>query len=108
MYAINFNTCSADDVIERSVICHPSLLADQLREQAKGHVDAATMSRDAYAAIVVQGMADDCCTVADRLTNDGKVDDLTFGQKIIVYSLAARLQGLSHSLAQSIMTRSLL
>ena len=102
---INFMTCSADDVIARSVVCHPSLLAEGMRERAKAHIDAhlAMMPRDA--AKVAQGMADDCYLISHRLEDGEGLGQLTFGQKIMLYSLAAKLQCLSHSLAQDILSR---
>ncbi len=106
MYPIDFMTCGADDVIRRSVICHPSLLADQLRERAKGHTAAyaSMLTRDEYAAKIARGMADDCNTIATRLANGG-TGEMTFGQRVIVFSLAARLQCLPHAVAQDILTR---
>ena len=107
MYPINFMTCSADDVIARSVTCHPSLLAEGMRQRAKAHIDAhlAMLPRDAYAAKVAQGMADDCYLISHRLEDGKGLGQLTFGQKIMLYSLAAKLQCLTHSQAQDILSR---
>lgn len=107
MYAIDFMTCSATDVIARSAICHPSLFADTLREQARTHISAysAIAARDKYAANVAAGMASDCNTVAEWIAAERR-SELTYGQRIIAFSAAARLQCLPYAVAQDILSRS--
>jgi hypothetical protein len=106
MYQIDFMTCTADDVIARSAICHPSLFADTLREQGRTHIGAyaAMAQRDKYGANVAAGMASDCNTVADWIADERR-SDLTFGQRVIAFAAAARLQCLSHAVAQDIVSR---
>jgi hypothetical protein len=104
MYPIDFTTCTAEAVIRRSVICHPSLLADQLRHVAVIHTRSASEMHDRQARETAARMADDARTIADRLTNGG-TGELTFGQRIAVFSQAARLQCIPPSLASEIISR---
>jgi hypothetical protein len=104
MYTIDFMTCSADDVIARSVVCHPSMLADQLCATAAIHERSAAEMHDRLARETAERMARDARTIADRLANGG-TGELTHGQTIIVFSAAARLQCISHGLAADIVGR---
>jgi hypothetical protein len=107
MYQIDFMTCTADDVIARSATCHPSLLADTLREQGRTHICAyaAIAAYDKHAGNVAANMASDCNTIAERLADDGTTGDLTFGQRIIAFGAAARLQCVPHAAQRSIASR---
>lgn len=106
MYAIDFLTCSADDVIRRSATCHPSMLVEALRRRADTHASAAAtmMLRDKYAGGIALKMADECQRVADRVER-GDDSCVSFGERISAFSAAAHLQCLSPALAQDIINR---
>jgi aminoglycoside N3'-acetyltransferase len=107
MYEINFATCTLEDVIERSATCHPGLFADTLREQARTHISAysSIAAYDRHAGNVAANMASDCNTMAERLASDGDIGELTFGQRIIAFGIAARLQCVPHAAQRDIARR---
>ena len=54
MYQINFETCTMNDVIVRSIVCHPTMLAERLRANASVHFNARDVMHDKTAAAAAQ------------------------------------------------------
>jgi hypothetical protein len=93
MYLINILTCRAADVIERSAVCHPTLVASELRDMGRLHADYAGLSRDSVAAASAARASADCYAIADRIAADElEIAALSFGERIQAFSVAARLQ----------------
>lgn len=105
MYPIDFMNCTADDVITRSVTCHPTLFCEELRRVARIHCQAMNTLLDCEARRVADKMATDCLLLSNRLEDSGTIGELTFGQRIIAFSAAARLQCVTNQLAHSIISR---
>jgi hypothetical protein len=106
MYAIDFITCSADDVIRRSVTCHPSLYAENLRNVAHIHAQAAIMSEhDTTAAKIASRLATECRAIAERIEAGDEVIASTLSETIQAFSVAARLQLIPHAAAKDIIGR---
>ncbi len=105
MYPIDFVSCTANDVIARSVTCHPTLFAERLLDIARVHDQAAATMLDCEATKISRRMAADCRQMADRLEHGELLDGLSFSQRIIAFSAAAKLQCVSDSLARSIIAR---
>jgi len=105
MYPIDFTNCTANDVIARSVTCHPTLFAERLRGIASIHGQAATTMHDRQAVKISRQMAADCREMADRLDHGELLDGLSFSQRIIAFNAAAKLQCVNDSLARSIIAR---
>lgn len=58
MYPINFATCSAVDVIERSLVCHPTAWADRMIAAQESHLLFALETHDARASQAAARAAD--------------------------------------------------
>lgn len=115
MYAIDFTTCSARDVILRSVTCHPSMLRDALASVRKTHRDYATLAYDngrKEASVAASSMAKaltkaiklvEGCDTAERITDEICQDCSMYVQ---VFTQAAKLQCVTHGVQADIMARS--
>lgn len=57
MYDIGFKTATAGEILIRSWMCHPTLLADSLEVVAKMHVQAAAEMHDTCVAAAVRKMS---------------------------------------------------
>ena len=107
MYPINFMTCTAQEVIARSVTCHPTMFAEELSNVARIHAGAANTMHDRRACDVAAKLARECFGLADRLQVGDRLDTLTFGETISAFSRAAHLQLIPPAVAQAIVDRSL-
>lgn len=105
MYEIDFNTCSLDDVIERSVTCHPTLLVELLRAIAEIHSRSAREMFDQVARKSAVGMAEDCRRAANSVETLGSLVGASFGMRMQAFTAACKLQLLPLSLAQDIAKR---
>ena len=99
MYQINFETCTMNDVIVRSIVCHPSMLADSLRANARIHYDAALVMHDKTAAIAANRCGIQCRNAAMLVETFYNVDDklnkiaeFSFGERMAAFLAAAKLQ----------------
>jgi hypothetical protein len=93
MYPIDLNTATAVDVIQRSIMCHPTLLCETLRANAATHEQAGSTMYDRIARETAYRMGGDCHTVANTIENLGTIPpDLTFGERTQAFSAAAKLQ----------------
>jgi len=102
---IDFMTCSADDVIARSLRLHPSLYAEALFAAANTHTQAAAlMVHDATAREVAKRCAADCNNVA-LAVGRGHLGTLSFGERIQAFTVACRLQCVNFALAKAIIGR---
>jgi hypothetical protein len=93
MYPIDFNTATMADVIERSITCHPSLLADSMRAVAKIHRDYVGQTHDRDAKASAGRMAQNA-EFAARMIEANAPDELVkvFSAKIQTFEQACRLQ----------------
>jgi hypothetical protein len=106
MYAIDFTTCSANDVIRRSVVCHPSLYAENMRNVAHVHAQAAmACEHDTVAAKVAGRLAQECRQIAERIEAGDEVICATLSETIPAFNVAARLNCISHAVAKDIINR---
>ncbi len=110
MYPIDFTTCTARDVILRSLACHPSLFADALANLAETHRVYArdhANSPGAAGARAAHRAAMDAIALLNRGTDDSVADALVrdTGPKVQAYTVAASLNLVPHSLRADIMGR---
>jgi hypothetical protein len=106
MYDINFNTCTALDVIKRSNVCHPSLLADGLQEVRRKHLEYANLTPRDDAARIARDMADECNIAMMALADDDYETVMaTISRRVIVFDVAASLQLVPRPLRGEIVTR---
>lgn len=106
MYAIDFNTCTARDVIERSITCHPSLFAQAMRNAAKVHRDYSKVTTNKK----VQAIAAHCGDVCDLVaiyTEGGDTELIYSHTRFLVqaFTVAAKLNLVPHSLQGDIIAR---
>lgn len=105
---IDYNRCGMDDVIRRSLLLHPSLLADRMRDVARiHHAAACTFSgRDTEGGRIARQMQDTANDVANEITLDiADPATWTFGARVMTFSAAARLQCLTPALTAGIAAR---
>jgi hypothetical protein len=110
MYAIDFNTCTIDDVIARSITCHPTMLADTLRANARAHFNARDTMHDREAQQAAQRSGQQCRVVACIIEHAAvievePIERMSFGERLAAFSAAARLQCLPHSVSSAICAR---
>lgn len=107
MYQIDFSTCTIDDVIERSIVCHPTLLIDSMISVAGIHDASAAHMYDATAKRIARGMAVAAQNAALLIRDMGKdaVPLLSFGQRIQVFHQASKAQCLPRSVVNDIVAR---
>ena len=113
MYQINFETCTADDVITRSIVCHPTMLIDTLRANASIHFNARDTMHDHEAVKIAQRSGNQCRQAANLVANlngSGKpaeaIDAMDFGEWLAAFSAAAKLNLVPHATTQAIIGRS--
>jgi hypothetical protein len=109
MYPIDFSTASVRDVIRRSMICHPTVLAEALESSAttdQNYERGLTFRRDAEtkAAVIRRYTAALDAAVCVRV---GKLDELCedFSAMIQAFACACRLQLVPHATQQDIAAR---
>jgi hypothetical protein len=106
MADIDYLTCSMDDVINRSLLMHPSVFGDALAAVAKIHRQA----RDTVLTGKSRMVADDMCLKAwamFKAIQDGELvaADLDLSSRLMAFSAAAKLNCLSFNVAHSIAAR---
>jgi hypothetical protein len=101
MAAIDYATCSVDDVIEHSLVLHPQLLADRLRFHARACAEFADAYDDPEATRSELDLADrlHCFARAIELGDHMIPDDFTVRRE--AFGCAARLQDL-HPIMQEV------
>ena len=106
MYDLDFLTCSMTDVINRSVVFHPSLLRDMMLAAAKTHWDYSNVAANKVAAGIALDMASNLRRMADELDmNDFDPEALELGERVQAFGIASKLHCLSPSLARDIAAR---
>jgi hypothetical protein len=96
MYPIDFDTCTAIDIIKRSVVCHPSLFREALVASKQADFDyAKTIDRTHEAAIARSVLAranatNDAISAIDIEDFDFFKTNLSAG--IIALNIACKLQ----------------
>lgn len=103
--SVNYLTASMDDVIARSALMHPSLLAESLTLQAKEHRAYARKTYRSDVSRIAQRMADDCLAAAAAVEGE-TLGALSFAAKISAFNIAANLLCLPRSLRAEIAERS--
>jgi hypothetical protein len=106
IYQIDFNTCTAQDVIERSIVAHPSLLEVALRNAVDTHWIFAQSTHDHTAAQAALKLGRECRLAADNV-RDNRVDLIMhdMGQWISALNCAAKLQLIPHHCLDGIASR---
>ena len=98
MYQINFETCTMNDVIVRSIVCHPTMLIDTLHANASIHYTARDVMHDKTAAAAAQRCGNQCREAADLIvsrpgyTAIAIVSEFSFGERMATFLAAAKLQ----------------
>jgi hypothetical protein len=115
MYKIDLNTCTPRDVIERSITCHPSTLADRLNDAAAIHYWAAEeLGYDKSATQAARLAGDNAKNAANCVTKTNTAlvgtareayDAMSFGERLAAYGAAHKLQCISRDLALRIIER---
>lgn len=96
MYAIDLNTCTAIDVIKRSIVCHPSLFAEALNaRQAEDNHYAAIVHSENKPAVwnaikASASAAQRACEYVESAEADPFESDM--GAGIIALNIACKLQ----------------
>jgi hypothetical protein len=103
----DYTACTMNDVIARSLLMHPSLLADACAEAGKIHQQARDTMHDGEARRIAGDMAKVAwglfCAIRDSELAD--VAALTFTQRQIAFAAAAKLNCLHYNLAHEIAKR---
>lgn len=98
--------CTPLDVIERSVLLHPSLLAERLRAFANTHADAYACMMDRRARHIAWRLVDTCRDAAQYVLRG---DTLAISQDADMYQAAflaaSQLQCIPRSVALEILER---
>ena len=109
MYELDLAKATATDIIVRSTICHPTLFSDQLRAVAAVHRRSANEICDWQARETAARMAQDCETMAQwaeagwlRMQSGIDLGEITIGQRVQAFTVAARLQLIPHAAAAEI------
>jgi plasmid maintenance system antidote protein VapI len=112
MYELDLAKATAKDIILRSAICHPSLFRDQLRAVAAIHRRSANEMCDGRARETVTRMAQNCEAMAQwaeagwlHMQRGLDLGEITLGQRIQAFSIAAKLQLIPPSAAADIIGR---
>jgi aminopeptidase-like protein len=112
MYELDLAKATAADIILRSAVCHPTLFRDHLRGVAAVHRRSAREMCDRQARETAARMAQDCETMAQfaeagwlHMQRGLDLGDITFGQRIQAFTVAAKLQLIPHSAATEIVSR---
>lgn len=95
MYEIDFNTCTARDVIARSMTCHPSLMRDELLNLSKQHEAWLHATTTASAGAKRGGRTlRDACAKSAAWVEYGDLDAIMadFSARIASFEVASRLQ----------------
>jgi hypothetical protein len=83
-----------EDVINRSIICHPTLFAADMRNTARIHDAHAVQTQDRRSANIARGMASQLRAMATMIERTDSLEpgELTFGAKIMAFNVACGLQ----------------
>jgi hypothetical protein len=99
MYALETNA-TAEHIVRRSFVCHPTLFAESLRNTAAMHARYASECRNVLAASTARNMALTLNAAAYQVET-GDIDSLieavngSMGWRVQVTSIAAKLQCLT-------------
>lgn len=107
MYPLDLETCTAIDVIKRSIVCHPSLFAEALRARQiedmrylGSRADNPAIKQSVQASANAAGRA---AEYVDTENADAFVNDMAAG--IIALNVACRLQCLPSHIRTSAAVR---
>lgn len=110
--AIDLCSCKMDDVIGRSILLHPSRLADAMVHVSSIHEQAGRTLRyrDTEAGRIAADMADDAALAAQAVREGdcaafAFLADARFGQRVMLFAAACKLQCIPQNVAQSIAAR---
>jgi hypothetical protein len=106
MYDIDFNTCTATDVIQRSYVCHPTLFAEHMREAARIH-NAYAYSMGARAPRqIAHNMASalrDMATAIER--QEFSPESLDLSKRVQALHIACKLQCVPYAVQRDLIER---
>ena len=105
---IDFNTATMGEVIRRSCLMHPTLFAEAMQHARDVHLGFARVTRDSVAYRTASDMTRDLDNMIQKaLRASGAIDpaEMTDGQRIQVFAIAARLQSVSPALQADIAAR---
>jgi hypothetical protein len=106
MPPIDFMTCTARDVIARSLLCHPSTLAGRLMEVAKTHAGYSIVTPDATVAAIARRMGEKAFLAASHARVESIEPIMAdFDQVIATLHCACELQLVPRSLRGDIAAR---
>ena len=112
MYELDLAKATATDIIVRSTICHPTLFRDQLRAVAAIHRRSANEMCEGRARETATRMAQNCEAMAQfaeagwlNMQRGLDLGEITFGQRIQAFTIAAKLQLIPPSTATDIIGR---
>jgi len=106
MYEIDLNTCTARDVIQRSITCHPSLFIEGIQSLADTHRRYAQIASSVDVAKIADGCRD-ACEIAARYVAECDADAICGELRYLVqaFTVAAKLQCIPASLRGDIIER---
>lgn len=115
MYPLDWNTCTARDVILRSIVCHDTVLADALEAQEREHRSYANRYPTSPGVGGAKSMADACAIAAGaiRSGNHDEAEAITTiiaanpGAFIVAFNAACTLQLIPYGLGAAIAVRSM-
>lgn len=110
MYPIDLSKCTARDVIQRSVTCHPSLFSEALRDLASVHGTYAGKTSDVMAAKSARNLQRACQQAAHLIEHDADADAPEricedFNMRIVAFTEACRLQCIPYASRIAIIER---
>lgn len=111
MYAIDFNTCTALDVIEQSIVCHPTMFAETMLAMAATHARYATATTDARVASIAAEMATQCREIAEMVADTSSAHETArdiagpVGTCVLAFNVAAKLTLVPRHLWDAILSR---
>jgi hypothetical protein len=106
MYPIDFLTCSAVDVIKRSIVCHPSLFADKIAAARDMHAAYSRETTNQQAAASARAMSGDCAGIIAAIAEENAeriVSDTS--RLVIAFQAAADLQLVPRACRADILAR---
>lgn len=106
MYAIDFLTATPFSVIERSMACHSSTLAERLIDAARTHGAYASTSHNAAARAIALGCYE-ACTTAASMVYSGDINAIMsdMNRWIPAFHIACDLQLVPRNLRSEIAVR---
>jgi hypothetical protein len=106
MYDIDFNTCTMNDVIQRSFVCQPSQLRAAMIAAAKVHIEYSNITANASVALIALDMACSLDRMADAIEPGSfDVESLTLSDRVQAFHIAAKLQLVTYHTKREIAER---